>query len=329
MYQFALTPLPPESMSNALILGQSTPAQGCLWRDGAVVARGLLWWDGGIGRLGQLQAADTEVAVAFLHQACATLRQRGCTFALGPMDGDTWHDYRCALHWQAGPPFWGEPQTDPRWVTWFTEAGFDPVAQYESRLCLDLTRTHAPRRRRHPQASIQIQSAQGEDMEMVLPKIYALVMASFRRQPFFQPLPETTFAQYLQPRLASIDPTLVQLAWAGSRLVGFLLAMPDPLASDHRQMIVKTLAVWPQRTYAGLGYALLEAAHQAGFCQGYRQAIHALMHRQNPSCNLSRRYSQPFRDYVLMGRPLASPLASVEAIKNPAVQSWVRDEMGY
>jgi hypothetical protein len=83
-----------------------------------------------------------------------------------------------------------------------------------------------------------------------------------------------------------------------------VLALPDLLAKNPQRLIIKTLAIWPNRAYAGLGSTLLEAAHQAGFRQGYRQAIHALMHRHNPSLNLSRRYSQPFRDYVLMGKEL-------------------------
>ncbi|MEB3288866.1 MAG: GNAT family N-acetyltransferase, partial [Leptolyngbya sp.] len=257
-----------------------------------------------LGRLGGLEATDAEAAIAFLHQACEILRQRGCSQVLGPMDGSTWQSYRCALNWENGPPFWGEPQTDPCWVNWLTQAGFTPVAKYESRLCLDLRQTHRPRRRRHSLPSVRIQSAQGLTAEALLPHIHTLVMASFRRQPFFQPWPETVFTQHLRPLLSQMDPELIHLAWDQDRLVGLVLALPDGLATDGRRLIIKTLAIWPGRAYAGLGATLLESAHHAGFRQGYRQAIHALMHSQNPSLSLSRRYSQPFRDYVLMGKNL-------------------------
>lgn len=299
---------------------------GCLWSGDKVVARGSLWWDGlegirsdtwlnaetraakaflQVGRLGELEATETEAAVAFLHQACDILCQWGCTLVLGPMDGSTWQSYRCALNWNHGPPFFSEPQTDPRWVDWFTQAGFTPVAQYESRLCLDLSQTHPPGRRWHSPASVRIQSAQGIAVEALLPQIYALVMASFRRQPFFQPLPEDGFASYLRPLLTQVDSALIQLAWDEDRLVGVVLGLPDLLATDSQRLIIKTLAIWPDRAYAGLGSTLLESAHQAGFDQGYRQAIHALMHSHNLSLNLSRRYGQPFRDYVLMGKKLS------------------------
>lgn len=306
-YQFHLTD--PDSATRSDTL--SPQAQGWVSRDGVTVAGGSLWWHGPrvgqprLGCLGHLRAKAPAAAVIFLQRACAVLHQRGCTLALGPMDGSSWQSYRCALNWDNGPPFFGEPQADPGWVDWFIQAGFTPVAKYESRLCLDLTQTHRPRRRRHAPALVQIQAAQGVAVEALLPKIYALVMASFRHQPFFQPLPEDRFIQHLRPLLTQIDPALVQLAWDGERLVGFALAHSDILAPvAERRLIIKTLAVLPGRAYAGLGATLLESAHRAGVDQGYRQAIHALMHRHNPSLNLSRRYSQPFRSYVLMGKPL-------------------------
>lgn len=307
--------LPPQA------LGQVTTA-------GQTLAQCALWWHDTpdhrrIGTLGKLEATDADAAIALLRQACDYLKQQGCTFALGPMDGSTWQSYRCATDWNAGPPFLGEPQTDPRWLDWLAQAGFGPVAQYESRLCEDLHQTWTPRWRRHRLRNIALTSARGVAPEILLAEIYPLVMASFRRQPWFLPLPEAIFAQAYRPLLAQVDPALVQLAWAKGeavtgevitgkanesgrdRLVGFLLALPDYLAPpEQRRLIIKTLAIYPGRAQAGLGYLLLEAAHQAGAAQGYRQAIHALMHSHNPSLNLSRRYSQPFREYGLMGMRL-------------------------
>ena len=267
-----------------------------------------------IGTIGHLKATCPQAALTLLNHACDELRQRGCTLALGPMDGTTWHAYRCATDWRNGPPFWGEPTLDPSWVDWFTQAGFTPVMTYESRLCTNLRQTWPPRRRRHRLPPISLGSAQGIDPADLLPQIYPLVMASFRRQPFFQPLPQEVFYQHYRPLLSHLDPRLVQLAWASDgsaltlpdkKLVGLVLSMPDQLApTDPPRLIIKTLAILPDRAYAGLGYSLLEAAHQAAAQQGYTQAIHALMHRNNVSLNLSRRYSQPFREYMLMGKRL-------------------------
>lgn len=309
-------------------------ARGVVTAAGHTLAQCDLWWQNKpdvngiqLGTLGHLDLdADLEAdldaiaqaAITLLRQARRYLQRQGCTIALGPMDGSTWQSYRCATDWDQGPPFWGEPQTDPRWLDWLAQAGFTPVARYESRLCRDLGQTWTPRRRRHRLASVTLGSAQGHDPEALLAQIYPLVMASFQSQPWFQPLPATVFAQAYRPLLAQVDPRLVQLAWAaekpseepqsgdlGDRPVGFLLALPDALAPvGQPRLIIKTLAIAPSRAYAGLGYPLLEAAHRAGLAQGYDQAIHALMHSQNPSLNLSRRYSQPLREYLLMGASL-------------------------
>ncbi|MEB3290402.1 MAG: hypothetical protein VKI82_10835, partial [Leptolyngbya sp.] len=77
-------------------LGIQPQARGCLWAGASVAARGSLWWEGWagedrseprlwLGRLGGLEATDAEAAIAFLHQACEILRQRGCSQVLGPM----------------------------------------------------------------------------------------------------------------------------------------------------------------------------------------------------------------------------------------------------
>jgi GNAT superfamily N-acetyltransferase len=283
-----------------------------LEKAGRRVAGCSLWWEGlpvlaghRVGAMGHLQASQAEAAIALLHQACRELQRRGCTLALGPMDGDTWHDYRCATDWAQGPPFWGEPPTDPNWLAWLTGAGFLPWLHYESRLCLDLHQTYQPRHRQTAPPSLRLGSARAVNLEDLLAQIHPLVMASFRRQPLFKPLSAEVFGAHYRPLLTLLDPDLVQLAWQDDRLVGVLLALPDRLAPPaHRRLLIKTLAVWPDRAYAGLGYALLEAAHRAGAAQGYRQAIHGLMHSHNVSLNLSRHYSRPFRQYRLMGKLL-------------------------
>ena len=39
---------------------------------------------------------------------------------------------------------------------------------------------------------------------------------------------------------------------------------------------------------------------------GYMRAIHALMHEQNASRNLSRQYAHPMRGYALFGKALGA-----------------------
>ena len=65
-----------------------------------------------------------------------------------------------------------------------------------------------------------------------------------------------------------------------------------------------TLAVVPDRRYAGLGRLMTQQTHRNARQLGYRRVIHALMHESNTSFNISARYGQPFRRYTLFAKSL-------------------------
>jgi GNAT superfamily N-acetyltransferase len=92
------------------------------------------------------------------------------------------------------------------------------------------------------------------------------------------------------------------------RPIGFIFPLPDVLqatAGRHiNTAIVKTLAVLPQRRFAGLGSHLLAANRRAARGLGYRRLIHALMHESNKSRSISARYASVFRHYTLFAKQL-------------------------
>ena len=97
------------------------------------------------------------------------------------------------------------------------------------------------------------------------------------------------------------------------RPVGCLFALPDWAQAQRGQsidtIVIKTVAVLPLavkhgRELAGLGNALVARCHADAATLGYSRAIHALMHDANNSRNLSGRYAQPMRRYVLLAKPL-------------------------
>jgi GNAT superfamily N-acetyltransferase len=71
-------------------------------------------------------------------------------------------------------------------------------------------------------------------------------------------------------------------------------------------VVLKTIAVAPDYAGAGLGTLLMDRCHAAADALGYTRAIHALMHEDNRSLRVSRRYTRPMRRYALFGRSLAS-----------------------
>ena len=283
-----------------------------------LVGRCSLWWrntpvypNQQLGLIGHYAAQDRAAADTVLTHACQQLARQGTTLAIAPIDGGVWRPYRLVIERGDTPPFFLEPNHPDDWLQHFLAAGFAPFAHYSSSLCICLE-YREPRlkrvRNRLAQLGIAFRAVNLQRLEYELHCIYAIATHSFRRNFLYQPISETAFIAQYQRLLPYIQPELVFIAEHHQQPVGFLLALPDWLAAQPGagidRMIIKTVAVLPQRRYAGLGNVLVEHCHGIAHQMGYRQAIHALMHDANPSRNLSRRYAQTIRRYALFARQI-------------------------
>ena len=110
-------------------------------RQGVAVARASLWWrhvpvlpGETVGLVGHYAAADAEAGATVLRHVTAELASHGCSRAIGPIDGSTWHAYRLVTARGTEPPYFLEPDTPDDWPGHFTAAGFDVLAEYTSSL---------------------------------------------------------------------------------------------------------------------------------------------------------------------------------------------------
>src|SRR5688572_8167880 len=84
-----------------------------------VLGRCSLWWNKVPGwkghRVGMIghYAAQGEGASVFLNHACKYLAEKGCSLAVGPMDGSTWRSYRLITRFGDEPRFFFEPDHPP------------------------------------------------------------------------------------------------------------------------------------------------------------------------------------------------------------------------
>jgi predicted N-acetyltransferase YhbS len=293
-------------------------AQVVLLQQDLIVARCSLWWTQvpalpgqRLGIIGHFATTAAPASCELLAAACTELRQHGVTLAVGPMDGTTWRRYRLLTERGPEPPFFLEPDNPDDWPEGFLAAGFTPLAGFFSALNDDLTiedpripRTVA----RLENSGVTFRALQPGAFRAELERIYAVSRLSFQSNFLYTPLAEADFIAQYEPIRAHIRPELVILAEHQSRAVGFVFAIPD-LAQARRGQVVdtvvlKTVAVLPGRTYAGLGNVLVAKCQQAARAQGFRRVIHALMHERNNSLNLSGHYARPFRRYTLYSRLL-------------------------
>jgi GNAT superfamily N-acetyltransferase len=283
-----------------------------------LAARCSCWWSRTptlpaerVGLIGHFAASDAAGGVAILDAACDTLRSAGCTVAVGPMDGNTWRRYRFVTERGPEPPFFLEPDNPDGWPNQWHAAGFAPLASYTSALNTDLTRDDpriAAARARLADAGVTIRPLDIKNPDGDLRLMFTLSLESFSRNFLYTPLGEAEFLEQNRTLLPLVRPELVLLAEGGGALAGFLFAIPDVLQARRGgtidTIIIKTVAVGEGRSRAGLGSVLVADAHATARRLGFTRAIHALMHEQNVSQNISRRSARTIRRYQLFVRRL-------------------------
>jgi hypothetical protein len=299
-------------------VGDRGDAHWALLDGDRLAARCSLWWTATplhshhrLGVIGHYAACDGVAGGKLLDSACAALSATECTFAIGPMDGSTWRQYRFVTEKGIEPPFFLEPDHPEDWPDHFTESGFLSIASYQSTVNDDLARDDpraAAAERRLTERGLVIRPFNRDRSDEELRKLHCVALAAFRAAPWYQPLDAQEFVARYSPLIPLVHPDLVLIAERGDHVVGFVFAVPDWL--QHRRagavdtIIIKTVAVHPGRGQAGLGRLLAWRCEQRAAAAGYRRAIHALMAQRGTSINISGGFTRPIRRYTLFGRQL-------------------------
>jgi GNAT superfamily N-acetyltransferase len=285
---------------------------------GAVAARCSLWWRAAPplpghrpGIIGHYAAGSAAAGVALLKAAGRDLAARGCTVAVGPMDGSTWRSYRLVTRTSPRPAFFLEPDVPLEWAGHFELSGFKPLARYFSAMTgrLDDLPPPAPDdSRRRTGRGILLRPLEPERLEEELCRVYPLCLECFKDNLFFTPIPEDEFVSMHRALRPHLIPGLSWVAEVGKTAIGLAFAVPDILQARQGEtpdtVVLKTLAVALQFRGAGLGQALVAACHSAAAGRGFRHVIHALIREGNPSARISAHFARPIRSYALFAKEL-------------------------
>jgi GNAT superfamily N-acetyltransferase len=276
-----------------------------------------LWWSPDrifsgrhFGCVGEFSASSDRAAALLLTSACERLSSAGCAFAIGPMDGSTWHTYRFVTEPGTEPAFFLEPENHASAPQQFRNAGFLPLAHYVSALDLGLSIRDEPTEVaecRFERAGVRIRPLDVARFADESRSIYRVSIAAFKNNFLYSPVDELEFTATYAPIQKYVDPSIAFMAERRDGAVGFVFALPDrsrPNASVPETAIIKTLARLPDDDLRGLGAVLLERCRRAAFERGYVRGIHALMHDANASVALSGRFGSIMRGYTLFARAL-------------------------
>lgn len=278
---------------------------------GGLVARASLWWSRvpeyrgeRIGLIGHYAASGAHSAAQILSAACTELARRGCTLAVGPMDGSTWRRYRLLTGRGTEPPFFLEPDNPDDLPLQFEAQGFTALAHYFSSLNEDIRRPwHSP-----AATGFTIRPLAPEHIEAELHRLWQMATATFAGNFLYTPIEEAEFRAMYLGLLPVVRPELVLIAERDAKPAGFCLAVPDLLQARRGvpvdTFIVKTLAVLPEYRGMGLGTLLVARTNEAAARLGMRRCIHALMHEDNPSRKIGHGFLRDFRRYTLFARRL-------------------------
>ena len=281
-------------------------------------SRCSLWWrntpmagDQRVGVIGHYAGGGDDTAAALLEHACRELQARGCNLAVGPMDGNTWNDYRFVTDFGDEPRFWLEPSNPPEWPRQFVRNNFQPLSEYFSALNprLDYRDRGLDKvdQRLHG-AGVRMRPISEQSFDDDLRHIFGVARIAFRSNLLYSEPNESEFIKQSRPlqRFAPLE--LSWIAERHGRAVGFLFAVPDLLEEARlgrsNTAIIKTLAVVPARAYAGLGLSMLAQVQEHAFHLGYSRAIHAFMRDVGSMRRLSGRYARPMRRYTLFAKAL-------------------------
>lgn len=259
------------------------------------------------GYVGQFECRPErgDAAALLLQHAAAWLRERGVEKIFGPVDANTWFNYRLASRTYPDAAPW-EPLNPAAYRGFFEAAlwrvcetyrsvGFDDLAAL-----MRLTQPFAARAQqsgftwRHFADPIQDSAS-----------IHALTLEAFAGQPHFEPTSLAEFRSMYVPSIRGLDLHFGFIVEASDGApAGYMLTFPQ-----GDSLVIKSTAVSPQFQGEGLGQALAHWAMAQAHARGLLRLIGALIRSDSPSdTKMVRFYQQAARldwqhDYVLYELP--------------------------
>lgn len=251
------------------------------------------------GIIGHYEALNPQAGIALLKHVQQKLKH---TSIIGPMNDSTWDRYRLALPPQPGDltfnpsTFLGEPRNPPEYHSHFISAGFTIVEHYESRIFSNLTcrlSKYDLLKRKMERLGINVKPVDLNRYENELKEIFTLSTRAFAKNPFYRLIDFTHFKSLYEGIRPYLNPEFILIARdKENRIIGYTFNYPDlesVQAKKPPRLIVKTLAVDENMRGKGVAMYLLDEVTIRAHQHGYQSIIHALMHCDNDSLNISQK----------------------------------------
>jgi GNAT superfamily N-acetyltransferase len=283
------------------------------------------------GMLGSFESIDdANVCRALFDEAMNWLRSERVRDVFGPMDGDTWHQYRL----NNGPfderPFLMEPYNPAYYEQLWIDAGFAAHETYHSKRIDDVApavKAFSPIQVRTFNNGYRLIAFDPANFDAELERLYKLSLVIFADNRLYTDISLADFRGLYLPVKTLVDPDFVWFAQSpAGEDVGFMFAIRDYHAAlssmrgetglrgkarfwwhSHSSSVinVKSMGVVPGHRRSGLGIALINQVYTKMLARGFRTANLCLIHDSNPSSRLDAGHGRMLRRYTLYSRKCA------------------------
>lgn len=247
-----------------------------------------------------------DFAKHILKIAANEAASNGFEFLIGPMSSSTWNDHRFSS--DPTHPFLGEPYHQEYYRAYFEQSGFHVIGKYISSIDSDpsFSKFELKEAKMHFEAKgIQFRNIDLSEYDTELELIYHFCLEAFQENFLFTPIDKADFVHKYKKLKPLLNEDLVQLALKEGKIVALALGYIDPYQLNGKAVVLKTLARLKDPLLAGIGKVLGLSVIGKGKELGYENVIHALMHSDNFSTQLSHGNSgKPWRNYSLYGQEL-------------------------
>lgn len=279
-------------------------------RDNKIVVQARYWFyphvpeqhslykTGIIGEFECVSSAKYSESALLFSKLEEVLKEKGATKIIGPMNGNTWQNYRLTTFYGNKPAFTLEPYTPEYFIRHWLHSGFIPHETYSSYLSRVNTWQDKRVERLHDKFSHLIfRKIEEEDLS----PIFDLSLSSFAKNPYYIPIDKETYLEKYGKMLLLLQPNLSWVVYDKEKLVGYVFAVMNQQSVDkvNDSVILKTAAIDEGRQYAGLGVYLLSKLMSEVKEKEIDYVIHALMYDKNPVQNIIKTYSEKMRGYTL------------------------------
>lgn len=236
---------------------------------------------------GGFMAEEKKEAMKLLQYAESVGCSKGAKYIVGPIDGNTWHSYRCSIS-NEEKPFFMEDVTPLSYHKWFEQAGYHrDHSYYSSRSLLNeenrkFVEMMQPMKRLLGSKGITIKNAEKYSIYDLMRIMYDISIVAFADNYYFEPISFGTFFEIFQKYKDIIVKKYFFIAYDNGKPIGFLFCVPNH--NDNKELktiIFKTLGILPEYQKQNVGVGLVAHACKVAVDDGMKSVINAYYCKEN------------------------------------------------